>query len=78
MATVLPPPSKRQKLAAENDAIERAESVRIPEGLGSIRVQFVDSASGQSTGGPVSIPIGQANIKNLELLLNSLKGQVCT
>lgn len=76
MATVLPPPSKRQKLAADDEKRQREEADRIPEGLGSVRVQFVDQASGQSTGAPVSLPLSQANVKNLELLLNSLQGQV--
>lgn len=76
MATVLPPPSKRQKLAAAIEQKEQVERDRIPDDLGSIRVQFVDQATGKTTGAPVSLPIAQANVKNLELLLNSLQGQV--
>lgn len=76
MATVLPPPSKRQKLAADIERKEQVERDRIPDDLGNVRVQFVDQATGKVTGAPVSIPIAQANVKNLELLLNSLQGQV--
>lgn len=78
MATVLPPPSKRQKLAADIEKKEQVERDRIPDDLGNVRVQFVDQATGKVTGAPVSIPIAQANVKNLELLLNSLQGQVST
>ena len=78
MATVLPPPNKKQRIAAENEKVQEEENSRIPEGLGSVRIQFVDQASGRPTGAPVAIPVAQANVKNLELLLNSLQGQVCT
>lgn len=77
MATLPPRPSKRQKLAADQEKVAAEEAQRIPEGLGDVRVQFVDQASGEATGAPVSVSIAHANIKNLELLLNSLQGQVC-
>lgn len=77
MATVPPPPSKRQKLAAETAKAEALEATRIPENLGSVRVQFADSTSGHATGTPISIPIAQASAKNLEHLLNDLMGNVC-
>lgn len=77
MTTVLPPPSKRQKLAAEAEKFQQEEDKKIPEGLGSVRVQFIDQATGLPTGGPVALPVSQGNVKNLELLLNSLQGQVC-
>jgi ribosome assembly protein 4 len=72
MATVLPPPSKRQK----REAAERASTLEEPESIptGSIRVQFVDRANNQPTGPSVSIPLSQATVKNLEILLNSLQG----
>jgi ribosome assembly protein 4 len=75
MATVLPPPSKRQKLVADNDKLILEEQAKIPEGLGSVRVQFVDQATGQPTAGAISIPIAQATTKNLESLLNTLQNQ---
>ena len=77
MATVPPPPSKRQKVAADAAKEEAEEAMRIPENLGSVRVQFEDASSGAATGTPISIPISQATTKNLEHLLNDLKG-VCT
>lgn len=76
MATVLPPPSKRQRTAAAERAREQQEINRIPDDLGSVRVQFFDQATGQHTGAPVSIPVIDANVKNLELLLNTLQGNV--
>ena len=76
MATIAPPPSKKQKLVSQNAKLEEEENRRIPDGLGAVRVQFVDQSSGTATGGPVSIPLAHASVKNLELLLNSLQGQV--
>ena len=78
MATVLPPPSKKQRLADAETAKTQQEIDSIPSNLGSIRVQFFDQSSGKPTGGPVSIPVADASVKNLELLVNSLLGNVCT
>jgi len=75
MATVLPPPSKRQKLAADQEKLDLTEQAKIPDGLGSVRVQFIDQATGQPTAGAISIPIAQATTKNLEVLLNSIQNQ---
>jgi ribosome assembly protein 4 len=72
MATVLPPPSKRQKREALERSTIQKEADPIPEG--SIRVQFVDRASNQPTGPSVSVPLSQATVKNLEVLLNALQG----
>ncbi len=76
MATVLPPPSKRQKSAAAVRAKEQQEIDTIPENLGSVRVQFHDHATGNPTGPSVSVPVVDATVKNLELLLNTLQGNV--
>ena len=76
MATVLPPPSKRQRVAIAEKAKEQQEIDTIPDDLGSIRVQFWDQATNQSTGAPVSIPVVDATVKNLELLLNTLQQNV--
>ncbi|KAI9876938.1 MAG: hypothetical protein M1830_005246 [Pleopsidium flavum] len=73
MATVLPPPSKRVKTAAADKAREQQD---VEEDLGSVRVQFFDQATGKPTGAPVSIPVVDATVKNLELLLNTLQGNV--
>lgn len=76
MATVLPPPSKRQKTALAAKAKQQQEIDRIPEDLGSVRVQFRDHATGEPTGPPVSVPVVDASVKNLELLLNTIQGNV--
>ena len=77
MATVLPPPSKRQKVAAEGEKRQHQEDQKHPENLGSIRIQFHDQASGKGIGVPVAIPLAQASVKNLELLLNNILHHVC-
>lgn len=74
MATVIPPPSKRQKLAQTEKVEATAEATRIPDDLGSVRVQFVDQSTGKSTGPTVAVPVKDATIKNLETLLNTLQG----
>ncbi|MCJ1366680.1 hypothetical protein MMC16_005810 [Acarospora aff. strigata] len=74
MATVLPPPTKRVKTAAAERAREQQDLDGVPDDLGSVRVQFFDQANGKPTGAPVSIPVADATVKNLELLLNTLQG----
>ncbi len=78
MATVLPPPSKRQKAAVAAKTREQQDIDKVPDNLGSIRVQFQDHATGLAVGAPVSIPVVDATVKNLELLLNTLQGNVWT
>ncbi|KAK2774628.1 hypothetical protein FQN52_004241 [Onygenales sp. PD_12] len=74
MATVLPPPSKRQKLETAEKARLQQEIQSIPENLGSVRVQFFDQTTGKPTGPPVAVPIADATVKNLETLVNTLQG----
>ncbi|KAJ5925468.1 Ribosome assembly protein 4 [Penicillium verhagenii] len=62
------------KLAVAEKAREQQEIDRIPSDLGSVRVQFFDQATGNATGPAVSVPVADANIKNLETLLNTLQG----
>ena len=76
MATVAPPPSKRQKTAIALKTKEQQELDTIPDNLGSVRVQFHDHATGKAIATPVSIPLANATVKNLELLLNTLQGNV--
>lgn len=76
MATVLPPPSKRQKTALAAIAKEQQEIDSIPDNLGNVRIQFHDHATGQPTGPPISVPVVDATVKNLELLLNTIQGNV--
>jgi ribosome assembly protein 4 len=78
MATVLPPPSKRQKREIAEKAREQQEIDSIPRDLGSVRVQFVDQATGKPTGPAVAVPVADASVKNLETLLNTLQGNVGT
>lgn len=77
MATVVPPPSKRQRVAAAERSREQQETDTIPSDAGSVRIQFFDEITGLPIGqGPVLIPVADANPKNLELLINSLLGHV--
>lgn len=76
MATLVPPPSKRQRLDASEKARQQQEVDSIPENLGSVRVQFFDQASGEGTGPAVAIPVGDSTVRNLEILLNTLQGNV--
>ena len=78
MATVLPPPSKRQKRETVEKTRQQQEIDEIPTTLGSIRVQFVDQATGATTGPAVAVPVADASTKNLETLLNTLQGNVGT
>jgi ribosome assembly protein 4 len=76
MATIAPPPSKRQKIAALEKAEKVADERIIPAHLGSVRVQFVDQTSGKTTGPVVAVPLKDATVKNLETLLNTIQGNV--
>lgn len=76
MATVVPPPSKRQKIAAAEKAERALEDAKIPDNLGSVRVQFVDQSTGKTTGSVVAVPVKDATVKNLETLLNTIQGNV--
>lgn len=76
MATIIPPASKRQRIAVAEKAREQQDIDSIPDNLGSIRVQFVDESNGQPTGAPVSIAVADATVRNLELLLNTLQSNV--
>lgn len=76
MTTLVPPPSKRQKLEAAERARNPAEIETIPENLGSFRIQFVDQSSGKSTGPVVSVSVKDATVRNLESLLNTINEAV--
>lgn len=76
MATIVLPPSKRQRTAVAEKAKEQQEVDTIPDDLGSVRIQFFDQATGQASGAPVSVPVADATAKNLELLLNTLQRNV--
>lgn len=77
MATVLPPPSKRQRTDAADRAREQQNIEEIPSDAGTLRLQFFDETTGLPIGqGPILVPVADANPKNLELLLNALQGHV--
>lgn len=77
MATVIPPPSKRQKTAAATKAREQVDIAslhpEIPDG--TQRIQFRDADTGAPQGPVVSVSLRDLQTKNLSLLLNSLLGK---
>ena len=72
MATVLPPPSKRQKRETADLARTTIAPPTIPEGLQ--RIQFRDADTNAPQGPVVSVSLADLTSKNLSLLLNSLLG----
>ncbi|RKF65936.1 Ribosome assembly protein 4 [Golovinomyces cichoracearum] len=72
MATVIPPPSKRQRNELSERAREQQNVEDIPKNAGSLRIQFFDETTGLPIGAHTQVPVADANPKNLELLLNSL------
>lgn len=69
MATLLPPPSKKQKRAAQNER----EVDLIPTDLPNVLVKFQAFDSGETIGGSLRVP-GAISEKQLEELLNQLNG----
>lgn len=76
MATVRPPPSKRQRLEASERAREQQDVEVVPSDAGSLRYQFIDQITGLVIGQPILIPVADATPKNLELLLNKMLDHV--
>jgi ribosome assembly protein 4 len=77
MATILPPPSKRQRTDAAEKARLQQDIEVIPSDAGTLRLQFFDETTGLAIGdGPVLVPVADATPKNLEILLNALQGHV--
>ena len=74
MATVLPPPSKRQKTAAAVRARDQVSPPPKPP-EGSQRIQFRDADTGAAQGPAVSVSLADLTTKNLSLLLNNLLGK---
>ncbi|KAF2456643.1 WD repeat-containing protein 5B [Lineolata rhizophorae] len=76
MATLVPPPSKRQKLTASNLAKHQQDVPTAPPAdLGEVRIQFVDRSTGTPQGDSVLVPLSQATTRNLALLVNSIEGR---
>ena len=72
-----PPPSKRQRTEAAERARQQQDIEEVPSDAGSLRLQFCDETTGLPIGqGPVLVPVADASPKNLELVLNTLLGNV--
>jgi hypothetical protein len=76
MATVLPPPSKRQR----REDIERTQTQQdvaplLATDLGSFKANFVDS-DGNQMADVIEINFADATEKNVSTLLNTLLGRV--
>ncbi|PHH91056.1 hypothetical protein CDD83_1801 [Cordyceps sp. RAO-2017] len=71
MATVLPPPSKRQK-RQDLERCQTQQDVTAAAGpAGSFKARFLD-ADGQQVCDVIEVPLADASEKNLSLLLNTL------
>ncbi|KAK3329909.1 WD40-repeat-containing domain protein [Apodospora peruviana] len=76
MATVLPPPSKRQRREEVERAVTQQDVTPISAAdLGSFRTNFVDSDGNQMTDGDIEINFADASEKNISTLLNTLLGR---
>ena len=71
MATLLPPPSKRQRLDQTTQAPIDLSTVS-----GNVLLQFKASDTGEITGSTIRVP-SKTTAKELELLLNQLLNAVC-
>jgi len=77
MATVMPPPSKRQR----REEIERTQTQQdvtplIATDLGSFKANFVDG-DGNQMADVIEINFADATEKNISILLNTLLERVC-
>lgn len=70
MATLIPPPSKKQRKEAQN---VRDVDI-IPDNLPNVLIKFQASDTGDSVGGSIRVP-GGITEKQLEDLLNNLRGE---
>ena len=76
MATIVPPPSKRQRIAQAEKFANQQDLDTIPDNLGTTLLQFYDE-NGQPQGPRIVVPIADCTVKNLNLLVNKLQGKVC-
>ncbi|KAK8138543.1 ribosome assembly [Apiospora sp. TS-2023a] len=74
MATIAPPPSKRQRREDLERSQIQADVTPAPIEAGSFKARFVDSDSNQLAE-VVEIPLADASEKNVSLLLNTLLGR---
>lgn len=76
MATVAPPPSKRQRREElERTQVQADVTAAAAVELGSLKARFIDSDGNQMTD-VIEIPLADATEKNVSLLLNTLLGRV--
>lgn len=76
MATVLPPPSKRQKREdLERTQIQQDVTAVAAGPAGSFKARFLDS-DGKQMADVIEVPLADASEKNLSLLLNTLLARV--
>lgn len=77
MATVVPPPSKRQKREnLEKTQIQQDVTAVAAGPAGSFKARFLDS-DGKQMADVIEVPLADASEKNLSLLLNTLLARVC-
>lgn len=77
MATVIPPPSKRQKREnLEKTQIQQDVTAVAAGPAGSFKARFLDS-DGKQMADVIEVPLADASEKNLSLLLNTLLARVC-
>lgn len=77
MATVIPPPSKRQKRETlERATIQQDVTAASAGPPGSFKARFLDS-DGKQMADVIEVPLADASEKNLSLLLNTLLTRVC-
>ncbi|KAK8114576.1 hypothetical protein PG999_006645 [Apiospora kogelbergensis] len=74
MATIAPPPSKRQRREVLERSQVQADVTPAPIEAGSFKARFIDSDSNQLAE-VVEIPLADASEKNVSLLLNTLLGR---
>lgn len=76
MATVVPPPSKRQRREDVARTSTQADlSTILPPDNGSFKARFIDASNGSPLADTIEIPLADASEKNVSLLLNTLLGR---
>ncbi len=75
MATVVPPPSKRQRREEiERTKVQQDVTAILPPEDGSFKARFIDS-DGKQMADIIEIPLADASETNVSLLLNTLLGR---
>lgn len=75
MATIVPPPSKRQRREdLARTTVQADVTALAPSDVGSFKARFVDAAGAQLADA-IEIPLADASEKNVSLLLNTLLGR---